>query len=64
MDAWIRRQTGKDYDIDGEYAKSGIVQEDLLKLLLSDPYFSKEPPKSTGREYFDIDWLETKLANF
>jgi anhydro-N-acetylmuramic acid kinase len=34
----------------------------LLAALLADPYFAKPPPKSTGPEYFSMQWLERQLA--
>jgi anhydro-N-acetylmuramic acid kinase len=29
-----------------------------LSELLADPYFARTPPKSTGREYFNLTWLD------
>jgi anhydro-N-acetylmuramic acid kinase len=43
------RQT---YDVDGALAATGTVRADLLQQWMSDPYFSKQPPKTTGRELF------------
>ncbi|HSG82450.1 MAG TPA: anhydro-N-acetylmuramic acid kinase, partial [Gemmatimonadota bacterium] len=40
------------FDADGRRALAGRVDEDLLALLLADPYFAEPPPKSTGREKF------------
>ena len=57
MDAWIRKINGLSYDRDGEWARSGRVNESLLAELLKDQYFSLPPPKSTGFEYFNLDWL-------
>lgn len=50
----VSLETGgkKRYDIDGEIAKKGKVDTRLLESLLSDPYFSLKPPKSTGGERF------------
>ncbi|MBD3586192.1 anhydro-N-acetylmuramic acid kinase [Salinimonas sp. HHU 13199] len=62
MDAWIRRHQGIDYDADGRWAASGTVNEPLLKALLADPYFDQPGPKSTGREYFNLAWLDAILA--
>jgi anhydro-N-acetylmuramic acid kinase len=63
MNAWIQRHKGKSYDKDGNWAKSGSVNQALLDLLLSEPYFSQAIPKSTGREVFNLDWLDTKIAH-
>jgi anhydro-N-acetylmuramic acid kinase len=62
MDAWIKRCQGSNHDAEGTWAASGRVDEELLSQLLGDPYFQRQPPKSTGREYFDLDWLERRLA--
>ncbi|MDH3374684.1 MAG: anhydro-N-acetylmuramic acid kinase [Gammaproteobacteria bacterium] len=58
LDAWIRRHRGDPYDEDGRWAADGKVNEDLLARLLADPYFAAKPPKSTGLEYFNLQWLE------
>jgi anhydro-N-acetylmuramic acid kinase len=52
------------YDKDGNFARSGEVIMPLLQTMLKDSYFAKVPPKSTGREYFNMQWLEQKLAGF
>lgn len=62
MDAWVARHTGASYDKDGEMARSGVVIEPLLSLLLSHPFFDKHPPKSTGREEFHLAWLDEMLG--
>lgn len=64
MDAWIWRQKGKPYDKDAQWASEGKVVLPLLQNMLSDPYFSATPPKSTGREYFNYGWLERHLVHF
>ena len=62
MDCWCQMQTGQAYDAGGSWAASGRVNENLLKILLDEPYFAKPPPKSTGRDLFNVDWLTAKLA--
>lgn len=57
MDAWIREQRNKAYDADGEWAAGGRVIQPLLEQMLTDPYFSAAAPKSTGFEYFNLNWL-------
>src|SRR5690606_19255595 len=62
MDGWISRHLGKPYDASGEWAQSGQVQPTLLDRLLAEPYLSKPAPKSTGRELFNLPWLDRHLA--
>lgn len=57
---WIHNQTP--YDDNGKWAATGTVNATLLKDMLSDPYFSRSAPKSTGREYFNTQWLNYYLA--
>lgn len=62
MDLWVARHTGKPYDEDGAFAAAGKVDEQLLEILLDEPYFRQPPPKSTGRDLFHAEWLDAKLA--
>ncbi|MFJ4064235.1 anhydro-N-acetylmuramic acid kinase [Pseudomonas sp. NPDC089996] len=62
LDAWIERKRGQAYDADGAWAASGRVQVDLLDSLLSDPFFAGSGPKSTGREVFNLPWLDGHLS--
>jgi anhydro-N-acetylmuramic acid kinase len=54
VDALVAIATGGrfTFDADGRMAARGRVIPDLLESLLEDPYFSRRPPKSTGRERF------------
>lgn len=61
LDAWIEKHQQRSYDANGEWAASGRVNYSLLAQLLSLPYFRAEPPKSTGREQFNLAWLEQQL---
>lgn len=63
LDCWIRKHTTKIYDHDGMWAASGSVNHALLTKLLADPYFKQPYPKSTGREYFNLGWLENHLSD-
>ncbi|ACV25831.1 anhydro-N-acetylmuramic acid kinase [Kangiella koreensis] len=58
MDQWISRHQNKSYDQNGEWAQQGKVLPELLNDFMSDPYFSQPNPKSTGREYFNLNWLK------
>lgn len=62
LDAWVNKKTGKAYDDKGEWASSGQVNQALLDIMLADPYFEKAPPKSTGRELFNMAWLEGRAG--
>ncbi len=62
LDAWIQFKRNQAYDADGEWGKSGHCLEKLLDVMLSEPFFYKNPPKSTGRDLFNLDWLKEKLA--
>lgn len=64
LDAWCERHTGNAFDQDGAWGARGRLDERLLTTLLAEPYFSKVAPKSTGRELFNIEWLDAKLAAF
>lgn len=61
LDAWMRRQWNEDCDRGGARAARGRVHAALLDAILRDPYFALAPPKSTGRDKFDIEWLLTRL---
>ena len=61
LDAWSARHLGAARDEGGAWAGSGQVDTALLARWLSDPYFALVPPKSTGREVFNLDWLDARL---
>lgn len=64
MDAWIGLHCDLAFDKDAAWARGGSVITSLLQHMLSDPYFAAPAPKSTGREYFNLAWLERQLAQF
>ena len=61
MDYWIGKNMDKNFDNNGDWARSGKTDQALLSLLLDEEYLSLPPPKSTGRELFNGHWLESKL---
>jgi anhydro-N-acetylmuramic acid kinase len=63
MDLWIGKQKGFAYDRDGGWAEEGSVDRPLLEAMLSDAYFAKAAPKSTGRELFNGIWLNAHLQS-
>jgi len=61
MDLWINKNKSLAYDKDGDWAKSGEVNKKLLNEMLTEAFFEKVAPKSTGRELFNDDWLKLHL---
>ena len=64
MDAWVREHLGRPFDAAGAWAASADAEPALLEHLLQDPYFGREPPKSTGTQHFSADWLTHRLTSF
>lgn len=66
IDATITHLTdgARTYDEGGKRAARGTVHEGLLRTLLDDPYFGLEPPKSTGKERFNLPYLLERLEPF
>lgn len=62
LDHWSQRHRGQPYDAGGAWSASGQVNEALLALCLQEPYFAQPLPKSTGRDLFNPDWLDARLA--
>jgi len=61
LDLWSHRSAGEPFDHQGERAARGHVLAPLLDACLAEPFFQARPPKSTGREQFNAEWLEHKL---
>ena len=57
LDAWIGAQRSLQYDEGGLWAAAGNVVDDLLSKMIDDEYFKARPPKSTGLERFNLEWL-------
>ena len=62
LDMWCDLQTGHAFDANGEWGASGEVREDWLADALAEPFFHQAPPKSTGRDLFNAEWLTRWLA--
>lgn len=62
LDAWCERHLHQAFDRDGAWAATGRADRRLLQALLAEPWFALRPPKSTGRELFNLGWLERRLA--
>ncbi len=61
LDHWIMRHRGESYDRDGQWSAMGRVNHALLAKLLEHTYFSKVGPRSTGKEAFNLSWLDEQL---
>ncbi|GAB4351687.1 MAG: hypothetical protein Kow0073_06980 [Immundisolibacter sp.] len=62
LDGWAQRHLGRPYDEGGRFARSGHVHEPLLDALLAHPFITRPPPKSTGRETFNLAYVDALLA--
>lgn len=61
MDCWIQHCLGRRYDDQGSWAQQGQIIPALLSEMLQEPYLALPAPKSTGRELFNLAWIETAL---
>ena len=61
LDQWMQRHQGQPYDRDGAWSSEGDIVPALRDALLADPYFTLSGPRSTGKEHFNMTWLENSL---
>ena len=61
LDAWTQRHLTQPFDRDGAWAQGGNALPALLARLYANEYFHRMPPKSSGRETFNLEWLEHQL---
>lgn len=66
IDAAVRELTRERlaYDLDGAMAARGAVDGGLLTALLSEPYYARPAPKTTGKELFHLPYLRTALTGY
>lgn len=64
LDMWTQKHLSQPYDIKGKWAKTGALCRPLLQDLLQDSYFSQPAPKTTGRDYFNLTWLNQYLKQY
>ncbi|MEK7989946.1 MAG: anhydro-N-acetylmuramic acid kinase [Thiotrichaceae bacterium] len=64
LDAWTQKHLGKAQDENGAWASMSTVCQPLLNDLLKDPYFARPAPKTTGRDYFNLKWLNPYLKQY
>ena len=63
IDAWNRSNNNGEFDEEGSWASSGKFIPKLLEVMLRDPFFSQQPPKSTGTDYFNLSWVKQNVSN-
>ena len=64
LDLWVHKHRGDSFDDNGDWAATGQLQDALLQHLLQQDYFQAQAPKSTGKELFNLAWLERELQAF
>jgi anhydro-N-acetylmuramic acid kinase len=62
LDQWIARHRGVDFDREGQWSAEGTPDPTLLERFLQHPFFGRRGPRSTGREDFNLEWLDHCLA--
>jgi anhydro-N-acetylmuramic acid kinase len=64
MDAWCQLHTDAAFDDRGRWGATGAVHAGLLAALQDEAFFANPPPKSTGRDLFNMPWLHERLQRF
>lgn len=63
LDQWINKHQGHHFDNNGEWGASGNIIPEVLSRLLQDTYLHQPYPKSTGTDYFNLDWLNNSVTD-
>ena len=64
MDYWCQKHKNQPFDRNGDWAGSAQPDPMLLKTMMAEPFFQRPPPKSTGRELFNTEWMHQQLNHF
>ena len=64
LDAWCAKHTGNRFDNRGLWGATGQVCHELLDQFMAHPFIGQVAPKSTGREMFNLAWLEAQLSDY
>jgi anhydro-N-acetylmuramic acid kinase len=64
LDSWIQINQGQDFDQDGRWASTGKPYPQLLERMRKDSFLTSPPPKSTGRDYFNLNWIQEHVKGF
>lgn len=62
LDSWYGKNNDKAFDRNGHWSAQGNVNRELLEQMRAEEFFRLAPPKSTGRELFNINWLDRQLV--
>lgn len=63
IDLISKKYFNKDFDKDGKIASQGNIYFKYIRQALKDPYFKQRPPKSTGKEYFNFEFVKEYFSN-
>ena len=63
MDCWSRAHNVGNFDDKGAWASSGTINQSLLESMMSDEYFLRKYPKSTGPDYFNYEWIQKNILS-
>ncbi len=63
LDTWTQNHFKCSHDNNGDLASSGSIVKELLTQLLTDPWFEVAPPKSTGREHFNVEYIHDNVQS-
>ena len=64
LDSWAQTHERGRYDGEGLWGREGNTNENLLDIFLEDNFLRMAPPKSSGADYFNLDWIKTNLNIF
>lgn len=63
LDAWSQHNSIGKYDYQGRWAMKGELDKDLLNLFMEDEFIIKKSPKSTGLDFYNLDWIQNKIQS-
>lgn len=62
IDGLVQRLSGQRYDDGGRLTMTGSVNHELLETMRGHPWFTKDKPRTAGREDFTAAWIDRLLA--
>lgn len=64
MDYIAQTYFGQSFDHQGKIAKKGIVNSKVVHQFMMSEFMQKSPPKSTGREWLNPQWMDNFIRQF